>query len=534
MSTITKHNKILYFILYILCNSSGVVYAKSLPRSTQVRSQDNLQISAHTSNIKQANKHFSQNSNVSNQSSIEQEARRLLEDIDRNAIEISLNDAITRAINTNPALVSAYRQIEAAEWSKIGIQRGWVPTINLYGSPAIGPYYQTTKIHSRTGQILPGDITTSSANFSNTLYVSPAIEIQWTFFDPSRGPSIASSGRTVEQQRFLFDSAARSLILNVSQAYFNLQGTKALVDQYRLLSDISRQAYLAISAQQKAGLMDVGNSAQIATQYTTNINNYYTATAQLVSQGAVLASLLNYPDGTFFVASDPMKPNLDWNLSLSESISRGKAFNEQILAAYANANALKWQVRSLINSYYPKLFAYGAGFVYNYQGVQNANLGERATYSSSNVQNNQSVGQFGLGFTWNFDGGVNAANSLSVKRRQQAAEADYQSTILSVTANIKAAYGTYRSLSLALESVNKGVEAAKLNQEVTQAKYELGLSDVTSLVQSIQLYSSAVQQQVQSMISLNTATAELYRYTAIWPVNAVNAFKNRRSTLPSK
>ncbi|WP_341885255.1 TolC family protein [Synechococcus sp. UW140] len=472
---------------------------------------------------------------------LEEEARKLLAAINKKSFKISLDNAITRAVETNPKLVEAYRQIQAAEWIKVGEERGWLPKINLVGNPIYGRNNQLTTIKARADEIISGYNVKSLTNFTSANFFGPQISINWSFFDLARGPSIASKGNIVEQQKFLFDSIGRSIILDVNRAYYDLQATQILVDQYKSLFEISKTALISITAQQKAGLRDIGNVSQIATQYYTNLNSYYSSMSLLVTQGSALASLLNYSGEMIAITSDRMKPNLKWDLTLSESLSHGKNFNDEIMAASSNINAIRWEAKSLMNQYYPKLYLFGSGNLNQYAGIQSAYYGQSGAYNSRpgtydayNTENTQSVGQYGLGISWIFDGGISAAKSLSLSYKEQAAEAQYESVILNVTSKIKSAYGAFKILSPNIQSVNNGMVAAKLNQEVTQARYELGLTDVTSLVQSIQLYSSAVQQQVTTFRNLNTAVAELYKYTAIWPDNAVNAFKKRKSTLSTK
>jgi hypothetical protein len=43
------------------------------------------------------------------------------------------------------------------------------------------------------------------------------------------------------------------------------------------------------------------------------------------------------------------------------------------------------------------------------------------------------------------------------------------------------------------------------------------VGDITSVVQTIQQLSQAAQQVSESILSYNTALAQLYRYSATWP-----------------
>ena len=45
----------------------------------------------------------------------------------------------------------------------------------------------------------------------------------------------------------------------------------------------------------------------------------------------------------------------------------------------------------------------------------------------------------------------------------------------------------------------------------------MGLGDITSIVQSMQLLGEATRQYNQAILGHNTSVAELYRYSATWP-----------------
>jgi len=70
-----------------------------------------------------------------------------------------------------------------------------------------------------------------------------------------------------------------------------------------------------------------------------------------------------------------------------------------------------------------------------------------------------------------------------------------------------------------------------LSQDVSNSKYKLGLSDITTLVQSIQLYSNAVKENVNAISAYNKSIASLYRWSAVWPESAVAALTNREEEL---
>jgi outer membrane protein TolC len=113
----------------------------------------------------------------------------------------------------NPLLAQGYAEIEAAQWQTIAIRREWVPTIlGKNDSPG-----------------LVGIETTRSNNeIFYGRYLLTEVQLQWTFFDPSRTPRTKASLASLQASRLLFDISARNLILNIQQSYAELQKQRDL------------------------------------------------------------------------------------------------------------------------------------------------------------------------------------------------------------------------------------------------------------------------------------------------------------------
>ena len=61
------------------------------------------------------------------------------------------------------------------------------------------------------------------------------------------------------------------------------------------------------------------------------------------------------------------------------------------------------------------------------------------------------------------------------------------------------------------------MEAAKASYAVQIARFNVGLSDMTSIIQSIQLLGDAIETKIEALRAYNQSIAELYRYSAEWP-----------------
>ena len=128
------------------------------------------------------------------------------------------------------------------------------------------------------------------------MYISPYGFMQWTFFDLQRRSNIRSAQSTIDAKRFIFDTSARNLILNIYEQYYDLQATKSLVKQYEGILEITRRAVTVVNAQRVAGLKDYGDTSQVATQYYTALNTLIEAQNEIINKGSQLAKSLGYSD----------------------------------------------------------------------------------------------------------------------------------------------------------------------------------------------------------------------------------------------
>ena len=434
--------------------------------------------------------------------------------------------------------------------------RGWLPTLNFYGQPAYSLYTSTSGVtyinpprtatatstsstsgsesevsgSTSTTTTTSSSIENPSQTYSNYMYISPYGYMQWTFFDLQRRSNIRSAQSTVEAKQFIFDTSARNLILDIYDQYYDLQATTSLIKQYRGILDITRRAVTVVNAQRLAGLKDFGDTSQVATQYYTALNTLIQAQNDIINKGSQLAKSLGYGDDTIVLPSEDLALANNWQLTLSESLELGKSQNEEILSAISNAEASKWTSIGLKQSYVPTLYLWAIGYYFRSNGMNSAYV-NRSGASPYNQINTNSIGQLGIGFSWSFDGGVNLANAQVSKKQMEGYLADARSNTNTVVQNIKSAFGQYQTKKIEIKSTNRGLKAARLSQDVSNSKYKLGLSDITTLVQSIQLYSNAVKENVNAISAYNKSIASLYRWSAVWPESAVAALTNREEEL---
>ena len=78
-------------------------------------------------------------------------------------------------------------------------------------------------------------------------------------------------------------------------------------------------------------------------------------------------------------------------------------------------------------------------------------------------------------------------------------------------------YSAYNTAILSLQNARANLEAANETLKVNRARFTVGLTDITSIVQSMQLLGQASESYSNSLLQYNNSVVELYRYSAEWP-----------------
>lgn len=472
---------------------------------------------------------------------LEEKYNQLSNRIEKNSNYISLDEAYIEGLRNNATLKQYYYNVVSKQWEKVAAFREWMPKISLYGYPAFGlysytnsTYYKnpnstssgssvTTNTTNSTGTTTTVTTTTSSSSNPYTYYskqsaLTPYATLQWTFFDLARGSKISAKSEEVESAKFVFDSSARNILLDIANAYYSLQAELELIKQYKNILEITRKSMLAVNAQRQAGLKDYGDTAQVATQYFSAMNKLIDSLNNIISGGSTLAKLIQEePDASLLLPSEALTALDEWNQSLQDSLKHGLEFNENIYNALAESKSYSLQKDAELQSYWPKLFLYAVGYYNRYNGTNYAPIGEGGSNSYYDQISKQMTGQIGIGFSWEFDGGISLASANSFENLSLAKLEEVKNKRSLVVEKVKAYYGQYETQQMKMVNTNRGLSASEASQTIALEKYQLGLSDITTLVQAIQLYSTAVEDNIHSIKKYNEAISELHRWSAQWP-----------------
>lgn len=444
----------------------------------------------------------------------------LQEQIKSRAILITLEEAVLLSIRNNPQLAGAFSKIQQFEWQLIAAQRQWYPTAQLAnGAPFVGQQWQTfvqknyAASSAQLGELgLPREevFATSQAVFQPGLYLN------WNFIDPTRQPNINAASESLRQQKLLFDVSARNLILDVQQNYFEIQSNQQLIDNFSQILEINKRQLTILEEKRGIGIATVLDVEQQRAQLYIELSDLILYTLDYIKRSAQLAENLGLEPNALAVPSERANTQGEWMMDLQDTLRQAINNREEILASLAAAEAAQWSSIAALRTYLPVFSLTANGSLIGTNGLDNVDISANTAdrYSSSRYWS----GSAGIGFTWSlFDGGIQAANSESARANEREFRAQAIATELQVTQQVRSSYAQMETSRIGIVSAEQAYASAGLALDAARARFEVGVGDMTSVVQTIQQLASAARQVSTATLAYNSAVAELYRYSATWP-----------------
>ena len=253
-------------------------------------------------------------------------------------------------------------------------------------------------------------------------------------------------------------------------------------------------------------------------------------TRNYIAQAATLAEVLALPRGQLAIPSEQAEPQNPWPLPLQDTVTRAVEQREEILASLAAAEAADWAGVTALRSYLPVFSLLATGNLNGWNGYENVPVSTDPgnSYARSRIWN----AAVGVGFNWSiFDGGIQAANAQAARAQARQQTAQAATTELQVIQQVRSSYGQMQTARVAVSSAREAYRSAQLAQEAARARFEVGVGDITSVVQTIQQLSQAATQQAQAVLGYNNAVSQLYRYSATWPGGTEQAVEQRIETM---
>ena len=447
--------------------------------------------------------------------------------------QLSLEEAVAKGVQNNPDLAKNFASLQANEWQLISSKRQWNPTLILNGGTNAGLFAYNWRTYIQNNYAIslpPGSTTrTKTTQQSQNAEFSPVATLTWSFWDPSRQPSINAAQSSLLQQKYLLDQSARSLISDIQIAYFQVQRTSQLIDSFSQIYEINKKQLDILEARLAIGMVNVAEVEQQRSTLYIQLTTLVKYTNDYIQQTASLARLLSLPLETLVIPKDEAKPQGTWHKTLDETIEDALHFREDILALTSQAEALKWQGIGLLRKYLPVFSVVANGSLSASNGYPLTLLGVDPGNNYQSLRNwNMSAG---IGFNWQFDGGQNAATAQSNFAKSRSVLAQKVITEDQAVSQVRSSFSQMQTSAVAMQASREGYRSALLAQEAARARFDVGVGDITSVIQAISQLSNASTQLASAIYNYNSSISELYRYSATWPKGAKNEYMQRINSM---
>jgi len=414
---------------------------------------------------------------------------------------ITLRQAVDLAIRNNPQLRQTRQQLDQAQAQLDQARAANNPTVSVNANLVQAGQENAVEVpQSPLGE------TETEIRSSDAATLSGNLEVNYALFTSGRRSSLirAAEGQ-VRVQQLEIEQQLNELILQVADAYYDLQQSGAQVRIFQSNLEQAEQSLRDAEALERAGVgtrfdvlqaqVDVANAQQELTQQLSNFD---------ISRRN-LAQLLNASNSVDLTAADPIEVAGDWNLSLEQSIVqafRNRAELEQQLIQRESAEE---QRQAALAQLGPQVNLQGALGVNNNLDAGNGFL--------SNYQ-------VGVGVSLNvFDGGAARAEARAQETNIAQAESQFENLQNQIRFQTEQAYSQLQASATNIETTALAVQQAAEALRLARLRFQAGVGTQTDVLRQQTALAQTQVNNLQAILGYNRALATLQRQVSNLPEN---------------
>ncbi|WP_353089711.1 TolC family protein, partial [Synechococcus lacustris] len=370
------------------------------------------------------------------------------------------------------------------------------------GNPTAGPFYVPNG----------GSVAANSGEWG----LEGGLQLNYALLNFARTPTVRAARASLEQQRNTYANQLRSLQLQVSEAYYQLQQNDQLVRVYdaNLRNDLLiLQDTLDLK---QAGLVPRLNVLRRRAILASDEETLIQSLADRAVARRQLAVLLNLPASVIPSPSDPIVVQPRWPLDLESSLLAAYRGNPELEAILATRTALSQQSQATAAGLLPKLSLFAsAGGNSSQTSLGNFALAGGGCCGSTALPLSSTSGgdwSAGLTFTWLlFDAGNTAGQARALAKREAAAAQQYAATRNDIRLRIEQAFFNHEASLAKLSSARRGVAAALEAFRDARLRYLTGLDSELNLSNTQERLINSLVQRLNATVNVNITYAKLLK-----------------------
>ena len=451
---------------------------------------------------------------------------------------LSLEQALAIAFANSPSLQAQREQVAAALASLQAAMGSYWPTISAFANGGyegsrssttsnkpnnnlgFGPLFDSNGLLNSAGNPTAGPFYVpnggSVAANSGEWGLEGGLQLNYALLNFARTPTVRAARASLEQQRNTYANQLRSLQLQVSEAYYQLQQNDQLVRVYdaNLRNDLLiLQDTLDLK---QAGLVPRLNVLRRRALLASDEETLIQSLADRAVARRQLAVLLNLPASVIPSPSDPIVVQPRWPLDLESSLLAAYRGNPELEAILATRTALSQQSQATAAGLLPKLSLFAsAGGNSSQTSLGNFALAGGGCCGSTALPLSSTSGgdwSAGLTFTWLlFDAGNTAGQARALAKREAATAQQYAASRNDIRLRIEQAFFNHEASLAKLSSARRGVAAALEAFRDARLRYLTGLDSELNLSNTQERLINSLVQRLNATVNVNITYAKLLK-----------------------
>ena len=450
---------------------------------------------------------------------------------------LSLEQAVAIGFANSASLQAQREQVAAALASVQAAMGTYWPTINAFAAGGyegsrstttsnkpndnlgFGPQFAPNGLLSPSGPTAGAFYVPDGGSFeatSGTRTIEGGLQVNYALLDFARTPAVRATRASLEKQRNTYANQLRSLQLQVSEAYYQLQQSEQLVRVYdaNLRNDLLiLQDTLDLK---QAGLVPRLDVLRRRAIQAADEETLIQSLADRAVARRQLAVLLNLPANVTPTPSDPIVVQPRWPLDLESSLLAAYRGNPELEAILATRTALAQQSQATAAGLLPRLSLFAsAGGSSSQTSLGNFDLSSGGCCGSTALPLSTTNGwdwSVGLTFTWLlFDAGTTAGQARALAKREAATAQQYAATRNDIRLRLERAFFNHEASLAKLSSARRGVAAALEGFRDVRLRYLSGLSSEIDLSITQERLINSLVQRLNATVAVNITYAQLLR-----------------------
>ena len=330
------------------------------------------------------------------------------------------------------------------------------------------------------------------------------LQVEYDLFTAGRRPAqIRQAEERIRLQQLEVERTAEQLRLDVSSAYYDLQGADAQVDISQAAVTEAAQSLRDAQLLEQAGLGTRFDVLQAQVRLSEANQDLIRALSRQRIARRQLTQLLSLSQTVEVTTADPIETAGDWTLSLEQTIVLALKNRAELEQQLTQREIGEQERRIALSAIRPQASLSAS---YNILGVLNDQLGPTTGLS------------LGATLRWNFfDGGAARARAQQARTNIAIAESRFADQRNQIRLEVERAFFELNANAKNIQTATFALQQAEESLRLARLRFQAGVGTQTDVINQQTALTRARVNRLTAILDYNRALAQLQRATSNLP-----------------